>query len=71
MRDAARWRLKFFRENTEYVEIAKDKYEKLEAALDEMNAPYLSAADFIEKQIDEVLEKYDSWQEEKEKRKRT
>jgi len=70
MRDAARWRLKFFRENTEYVEIPKDKYEKLEAALEEMNTPYLSAADFIDKQIDEVLEKYDAWLEEKEQRRK-
>jgi hypothetical protein len=59
MRDAARWRLNLFRENTEYVEVPKDKYERLEAALKEMNAPYLSAAGFIEKQIDEALEKYE------------
>ena len=59
MRDAARWRLNLFRENTEYVEVPKDKYERLKAALKEMNAPYLSAADFIEKQIDEALEKYE------------
>ena len=31
MRDAARWRLKLLRENTEYVEIPKDKYERLKA----------------------------------------
>lgn len=66
IRDAARWRLKQLRENTEYVEIPKDKYERLEAALEEMNAPYLNAEDFINKQIEEALEKYDKWQEEKE-----
>jgi hypothetical protein len=57
MRDATRWRLKLFRENAEYVEILKDKYEWLKTALEEMNVPYLSAPDFIDKQIDEVLEK--------------
>jgi hypothetical protein len=43
MRDAARWRLKLFRENTKYVEVPKDKYERLKTALKEMNTPYLSA----------------------------
>jgi len=66
IRDAARWRLKFLNENSEYVEIPKDKYEKLEAAVKEMNAPYRGALDFIHTQIDEVLEKYDKWLEEKE-----
>ena len=67
-RDAARWRLKFLNENSEYVEIPKDKYEKLEAAVKEMNAPYRGALDFILTQIDEVLEKYDRWLEENDAR---
>ena len=66
IRDAARWRLKLFRENTEYVEIPKDKYEKLKTAIEEMNTPYHSASDFIDKQVDEVMEKYDAWLQEKE-----
>ena len=66
MRDATRWRLKLFRENTEYVEIPKDKYERLKTAIEDVNAPYLSVSDFIDKQIDEVLEKYERWLEEKE-----
>jgi len=65
IRDAARWRLKFLREESEYVEIPRDKYEKLEAAVKEMNTPYHSASDFVHTQIDEVLEKYDKWLEEK------
>ncbi|MCW4046662.1 MAG: hypothetical protein NWE99_03745 [Candidatus Bathyarchaeota archaeon] len=68
MHEAARWRLKLFRENTEYVEVQRDKYEKLEAEREEMDPPYLSAADFIDKQIDEVLAKYERWREEKENR---
>jgi metal-responsive CopG/Arc/MetJ family transcriptional regulator len=65
IRDAARWRLKFLREDFEYLEIPREKYERLEAAVKEMNTPYRSAADFINNQIDEVLEKYDKLQEEK------
>jgi hypothetical protein len=61
IRDAARWRLRFLREESEYVEIPRDKYERLEAAVEEMNTPYCSATDFINGQIDEVLEKYDTW----------
>jgi len=31
-----------------------------------MNVPYHSASDFIHKQLDEALEKYDEWLQEKE-----
>jgi len=68
IRDAARWRLKFLNENSEYVEIPRDKFERLEAAVKEMNAPYRGALDFIHTQIDEVLEKYDRWLEENDAR---
>jgi hypothetical protein len=61
IRDAARWRLKFLREESEYVEIPRDKYERLEAAVEEMNTPYCSATDFINGQIDEILKKYGTW----------
>jgi metal-responsive CopG/Arc/MetJ family transcriptional regulator len=66
IRDTARWRLKFLREDAEYVEIPRDKYERLEVAVKEMNMPYHSASDFVHTQIDEVLEKYGKWLEEKE-----
>jgi Arc/MetJ-type ribon-helix-helix transcriptional regulator len=66
IRDVARWRLKLLREESEYVEIPRDKYERLEAAVKEMNMPYHSASDFVHTQIDEVLEKYGKWLEEKE-----
>ena len=46
--------------------IHAEKYERLEAAVKEMNTPYHSASDFVYTQIDEVLEKYDRWLEEKE-----
>jgi metal-responsive CopG/Arc/MetJ family transcriptional regulator len=66
IRDAARWRLKFLNEESEYVEIPREKYERLEAAVKEMDIPYHSASDFVHKQVDEVLEKYDAWLQEKE-----
>ena len=46
-------------------EFPRDKYERLDATVKEMNTPYHSASDFVNTQIDEVLEKYDKWQEEK------
>jgi hypothetical protein len=68
VRDAARWKLKFLKENSEYVEIPRDKYEKLENAVREMKAPYRGALDFIHSQIDEVFEEYDTQLEEKAER---
>jgi len=68
IRDTARWRLKFLKEESEYVEISRDEYERLEAAVKEMNMPYNSASDFVHTQVDEVLEKYGEWLEEKEER---
>jgi len=69
IRDAARWRLKFAREESEYVEIPRDKYERLETAVKEMNTPYHSASDLVHKQVDDMLEKYNKWLEEKEEQK--
>jgi hypothetical protein len=53
--DAARWRLKFLKGESEYIEIPKEKYERLEVAVDDMNTPYHSASDFVRKQVDEAL----------------
>ena len=65
IRDAVRWRLRFFREDFEYVEILREKYERLEAAVKEMGTPYRNASDFIQTQVDEALEKYERWLEDK------
>jgi len=73
IRDAARWRLKFLNEDSEYIEIPREKYGRLDAAVKEMSTPYHGASDFVHKQVDEVLEKYDAWlqkKEEHEKRQR-
>jgi uncharacterized protein involved in tolerance to divalent cations len=68
IRDATRWRLKLFKENEEFVEVPRDKYERLETAVKKMSTPYRGAEDFINTQIEEALEKYNSWLEEKEER---
>jgi len=66
IRDAARWRLKFLSEDSEYIEIPREKHESLDAAVKEMSTPYHGASDFVNKQVDEALEKYDAWLQEKE-----
>ena len=66
IRDATRWRLRFLTGSYEYIEIQKEKYERAEAAIKEMNLPYLGVVDFTEKQLETILEKYDEWQQQKE-----
>jgi hypothetical protein len=65
IRDSARWRLKFLKKECEYVEIPKEKYGRLNEAVKMMNTPYYNAQDFIHKQMERVLEKFDKWLEEK------
>jgi peroxiredoxin len=61
---------KFLREESEYIEVPRDKYERLQAVIKEMCTPYHSASDLIHKQVDEVLEKYGAWLQRKEHEKR-
>jgi hypothetical protein len=68
IRGAIRWRLKFLRGEFEYIEIPKEKYERLKAAVKDMNTLYHSASDFVHKQVDEVLEKYDKWLKERQRK---
>jgi len=73
IRDAARWRLRFLNNTYEYVEVQKEKYEKGESAIKEMNLPFLGVTDFLDKQLETLLEKHAEWQgqkEEHEKRQR-
>jgi len=65
VRDSVRWRLNFLKEDFEYVEIPRKKYGRLEEAIKEMNASYYNVSDFIHGQIEEVLDQYEKWQEEK------
>ncbi len=66
IRDASRWRLKFLKEDFEYVEIPKEKYEKLDDAVKEMNTPFYNASDFVQSKVEEVLEQFDKWLQERE-----
>jgi len=61
IRDAVRWRLRFLREEYEYLEISKEEYEKLQQAIKEMEMPFLSVSDFIDQQIRSLLEKHAEW----------
>ena len=57
IRDAARWRLRFLTGTYEYLEVQKEKYEKAEEVIKEMSLPFLGAADFVDKQLENLLEK--------------
>ena len=61
IRDAVRWRLRFLREEYEYLEIPKEEYEKLQQAIKEMEMPFLNVSDFIDQQIRSLLEKHAEW----------
>ena len=61
IRDAVRWRLRFLKEEYEYIEVAKEEYERLQQAIKDMGMPFLSASDFIDQQIKSLLEKYSEW----------
>jgi len=71
IRDAARWRLRFLKGTYEYIEVQKEKHEKGESAIKEMNLPFLSVADFLDKQLENLLEKYTEWQRQREEHEKT
>jgi Arc/MetJ-type ribon-helix-helix transcriptional regulator len=58
IRDAIRWRLRFLKEDYEYVEVPKEEYDQVQQAIKDMEMPFTSANDFIEQQIRKLLEKY-------------
>jgi len=64
-RDAARWRLRFLKDEYEYVEVRKEEYEKLESAIKEMDLPFLGVSEFIDQQIKRALKQYSEWKEQK------
>jgi metal-responsive CopG/Arc/MetJ family transcriptional regulator len=59
IRQAVRFFLRWESSEYEYIEIPKEKYDKLNEAVKEMGMPYYNAAEFIEDQIDKVLEQYE------------
>jgi Arc/MetJ-type ribon-helix-helix transcriptional regulator len=66
IRDAVRWRLRFLKEEYEYLEISREDYEKLQQAIKDMEMPFLSVGDFIDQQIKSLLEKHGEWTRQKE-----
>ncbi len=67
IRDAIRNRLRFLKNQTQIIEIPKDEYEKLDQAIRDLNVPFQSAEDFVNQQIQTLLEKHAAWVKEKEK----
>ncbi|MEM0006764.1 MAG: ribbon-helix-helix domain-containing protein [Candidatus Bathyarchaeia archaeon] len=65
IRQAIRFFLKWESEEYEYIEIPKQKYDKLNKAVKQMNTPYYNAEEFIYDQIDKILEQYEKWLKEK------
>jgi metal-responsive CopG/Arc/MetJ family transcriptional regulator len=66
IRDAIRFRLRFLKDQYEYIEIPKEVHEKLQQAIRDMDTPFQNANDFIEQQIQNLLEKYTVWIKQKE-----
>ena len=61
VRDAIRFRLTWLKGDNQCLEIPKDQFDKVNEALEEMDMPFHSAEQFINNQINEVLEKYDTY----------
>ena len=66
IRDAIRDRLRFLKNQIEYLEISKEEYETLQQALTDMDTPFKSVEDFMNHQIRGLLEKYAEWGKQKE-----
>ena len=66
--EAIRFQLRLKSKEYKYIEISKEKYGKLNQALKEMDTPFYNAEEYIKKQIDKALEKYETWLEKREKR---
>ncbi len=66
IRDAARGRLRILSGSYEYVELPKEKFDKGELAVKEMGLPFFGVSDFMDEQLDDLLEKYGEWQRQKE-----
>ena len=66
IRDAIRYRLRFLRDQYEYIEIPMEEYEKLQQAIRDMDMGFLSVDDFIDQQVRNLLEKHQTWTKQKE-----
>jgi hypothetical protein len=66
IRDAIRYRLRFLKDQYEYIEIPMEEYEKLQQAIHDMDTGFLSVDDFIDQQVRSLLEKHQAWAKQKE-----
>ena len=66
IRDAIRTQLRLTKEQSTFVEIPKEEYDKAQQALQDLGAEFLNVDDFINKQIRALLEKYHEWSKQKE-----
>ena len=66
IRDAIRYRLRFLRDQYEYIEIPMEEHEKLQQAIRDMDTGFLSVDDFIDQQVRNLLEKHQAWTKQKE-----
>ena len=66
IRDAIRYRLRFLKDQYEYIEIPMEEYEKLQQAIRDMDTGFLSVDDFIDQQVRNLLEKHQAWTKQKE-----
>jgi hypothetical protein len=66
IRDAIRYRLRFLKDQYEYIEIPMEEYEKLQQAIHDMDTGFLSVDDFIDQQVRSLLEKHQAWTKQKE-----
>ncbi|MEM3875410.1 MAG: ribbon-helix-helix domain-containing protein [Candidatus Bathyarchaeia archaeon] len=64
IRQAIRFFLKWESEEYEYIEIPKQKYDKLNKAVKQMNTPYYNAEEFIDDQVNKILDQYEKYLEE-------
>ena len=61
VRDAIRFRLNWLKSGNECLEIPRDQYEELNEAVKEMDMPFRTVEQFVNSQIDQVLEKYEEF----------
>ncbi len=66
IRDAIRYQLRLLRNETEFIEMPKEDYEKLQQALKDMDTPFRSVEEFITQQTKALLDKYAGWLKQKE-----
>ena len=61
VRDAIRFRLNWLKGGNECLEIPREQYEALNEAIKEMDLPFRTVEQFVNNQIDNVLERYEEY----------